>query len=154
MTPLMVATPYLVALRFIGLREAPGAVHTPAIVAMLDLVDRSVHDDETPWCSAFVNYVAWILGLPRSESLAARSWLGVGTPIAVSDARPGYDVVVLSRGVNAPPANVRTAPGHVGFFSSLDVATGTVRVLGGNQGDQVSLAPFPLSRVLGVRRLA
>lgn len=147
-------TPYLVALRFIGLREIPGARHTPAIVAMLDLVSPNVADDETPWCSAFVNYVAWLFALPRSGSLAARSWLTIGTPINIAEARAGYDVVVLSRGANAPPATIKNAPGHVGWFSGLDAAAGTVRVLGGNQGDRVCLEAFPLDRVLGVRRLA
>lgn len=31
---------------------------------------------------------------------------------------------------------------------------GRVLVLGGNQGDQVSIAGFPAERLLGVRRLA
>jgi hypothetical protein len=39
----------------------------------------------------------------------------------------------------------------VGWFAGVD--KGQVLVLGGNQGDQVSVASFPVSRVLGVRRL-
>lgn len=146
-------TPYFVALRFIGVHEEAGDKHCAAILAMLQLVDRSVRDDETPWCSAFVNYIAWLFGLPRSASLSARSWLGVGVEISLQDARPGTDVVILKRTANAPGPSVRDAPGHVGFFSSLDTARGVVKVLGGNQGNQVCLDEFPVHRVLGVRRL-
>jgi hypothetical protein len=60
-------TAFDIAQRFIGLAETPGVVHTPQVVAMMELVDRRVRDDETPWCAAFVNYVAWLLNLPRSQ---------------------------------------------------------------------------------------
>lgn len=152
MTP-AILSPYYVALRFIGLAEAAGGQHNAAIVAMLQSVDRSVMTDETAWCSAFVNYIAWLFGLQRSKSLAARSWLHVGAPIELDEARAGCDVVILSRGLNSPPATVIAAPGHVGFYSSHDRAKGTVRLLGGNQGNRVSLEDFPIARVLGVRRL-
>lgn len=146
-------TPYTLASKWLGTRELPGLQHNPAIVAMLDSVDRSVRDDETPWCSAFVNFINWQAGIPRSGSLSARSWLGVGTAIALQDAAPGFDVVVLSRGPDPAPASVRDAPGHVGFFSSFDPKAQLVTVLGGNQSNQVCLERFPITRVLGVRRV-
>lgn len=147
-------TPYTLARRFEGLAETPGAVHNPAVLAMLQLVDHSVHDDETPWCSAFVNYCAWLLDVPRSKSLAARSWLRIGNPISLNQARPGFDVVVLKRGDNAPGPDVLEAPGHVGFFAGLLHTPDRVVVYGGNQGDKVCSLTFPTERVLGVRRLA
>lgn len=106
--------------------------------------------DEVPWCSAFVNGMAWTLGLPRSRSAAARSWLEVGKPVPLSQATIGFDVVILSRG--APPS------GHVGLFAGLSQAAAAdqpslVHLLGGNQGNKVSVADFPVERVLGVRRL-
>jgi uncharacterized protein (TIGR02594 family) len=149
-----IATPFAVGARFLGLAEQPGAAQSPAIVAMLQLTDRSVHDDETPWCSAFVNYVAWLLGLPRSNSLAARSWLNVGTAVPLTAARQGYDVVILSRGERPAPAWELHAPGHVAFFAAWRPGQRQVELLGGNQGDRVSLATFDDARVLGVRRLA
>lgn len=147
-------SPYTLAMRFEGLAEVPGAVHNPAVVAMLQLVDRSVHDDETAWCSAFVNWVMFMLDGPRSGSLSARSWLAVGHPIALNEATPGRDVVILKRAKYAPGPAVLEAPGHVGFFSALLYAPDRVRVLGGNQGDRVCFEEFPIERVLGVRRLA
>ena len=151
---LTVITPYTIAQRFIGAREAPGAVHNAQILAMLQLADRSIHGDETPWCSAFVHYVTWLLDVPRSKSLSARSWLRIGTPVALNEARAGYDVVVVSRGEHPPPASILDAPGHVGFFSRVDFTNDRVELLGGNQGDRVCFAWYPIARVLGIRRLA
>jgi len=133
------------AQRFVGIREVAGAVHNPQIVAMLRLDGADIADDETPWCSAFANYIAWLLRLPRSHSLAARSWLGVGLVVTPSNASVGFDVVILDR----PP---NPASGHVGFFAGYDNTT--VRILGGNPGNAVSIIGFPRSRILGVRRLA
>lgn len=111
-------------------------------------------------CSAFVSYIAFLLGLPRSKSLAARSWLAIGTPVELANARSGFDVVILKRGKTPQPGpEVLHAPGHVGFFSALSPAfpgssrSGKVYLLGGNQGDAVSVAPFDTEDVLGVRRL-
>lgn len=145
-------SPYTVASRFLGVKEVPGAVSNPAVLAMLRLVDPSVTGDEVPWCSAFVNYICWLLLLPQSKSLAARSWLKVGQPTALADAEVSADVVVLSRGDGPQPGpEVIDAPGHVGFYGGY--VGDRIWVLGGNQGNTVSLTTFPTSRVLGVRRL-
>jgi uncharacterized protein (TIGR02594 family) len=138
---------YELAQRFTGLREVEGKVSNPQIMAMLQLDAAWPSADEIPWCSAFVNYISWLLRLPRSKSLAARSWLEVGLPIPVEQAEPGLDVVILRRG--DPMDQTR---GHVGFFGSAD--SKTVWVLGGNQEDSVNLAPFNSAHILGVRRLA
>ena len=144
---------YRIAERFLGVEEVNGPIHNPQVLAMLRLDARWVEDDETPWCSAFVNYVAWLLRLPRSKSLAARSWLAVGVPIDLREATIGQDVVILKRGTGVQPGpDVLKAPGHVGFFSAHE--KDRVWLLGGNQGDKVSLASFPVGRILGVRRLA
>lgn len=146
-------TAYDVASRFLGVQEVDGIATNPLILAMLQLDARWVKDDSTAWCSAFVNFVAHLLGLPRSKSLGARSWLTVGEPIDLFEARAGYDVVILKRGSgNQPGPEVINAPGHVGFYSSR--VPGAVIVLGGNQGNAVSIERFPSSDVLGVRRLA
>src|SRR5947207_4201732 len=140
-----------VAHTFLGVTEVAGHLSNPLVLAMLQLDSRWVENDETAWCSAFCNFIARTLGLPRSRSLAARSWLLVGTSIPLSDARPEEDIVVLSRGVGSPPASVITAPGHVGFYVGQTATE--VSLLGGNQGNAVSIAPFAKSRVLSIRRL-
>ena len=136
---------YRVAARFMGTKELAGATHSPQIMAMLHLDANWPSGDEVPWCSAFVNYICWLLDVPRSRSLAARSWLRVGAPVPLEQAEKGRDVVIFSRGNNPEQ-------GHVAFFSELrDEA---VFVLGGNQGDAVTITSYPRSRVVGVRRLA
>lgn len=143
-------TPLSLASRFMGLTETAGSVDNPAILAMLKLDASWPGHDEVPWCSAFLNYIAWLLDLPRSKSLAARSWLTVGQPVSLEDAEPGFDVVVLRR-QGGPGPDVLDAPGHVGFF--VDRQKNDVAVLGGNQANSVSVAPFDAALVLGVRRI-
>lgn len=133
-----------VAQRYIGTREAQGIIDNPTIMAMLTLDAEWPEHDEVPWCSAFVNWVAWNLGLCRSGSLAARSWLNVGKHVERVDAEPGLDVVVLSR-----PPNPKS--GHVGFF--YDFRGGNVGLVGGNQGDAVNLVYFDTESIIGIRRL-
>lgn len=148
-------TPLNVARRFVGLKEVEGAAHNPQIVAMLRLSRPGAKTDELPWCSGFASYCAWLAGYERSRSLRARSWLRVGEAVEdAGDIRPG-DVVILSRGRGRQPGpEVIAAPGHVGFVAETPDPTGrTIQVLGGNQGNRVSVKAFPASRVLGVRRL-
>ena len=151
----MNVTLYDIAQRFVGMKEVPGQKDSPMILAMLKLDGDWPEHDEVPWCSAFVNFVAWLLRLPRSKSLAARSWLKVGRPVLDHEARVGWDVVVLMRGGgNQPGPEVTSgAPGHVGLFAGWETSD-RVLMLGGNQGDQVSVASFPRERILGIRRLS
>lgn len=132
------------ASRFVGVKEVPGVASNPQIVAMLDLDVTWPKDDAVPWCSAFVNYICWLLGLPRTKTLWALSWTKVGTPIELSDARPGFDIVVLTR----------DGGGHVGFYMDHDIAANSVTVLGGNQSDSVSVAKFNVTQIRAIRRLA
>lgn len=151
----MTVTPFAIAQRFVGVRETAGTASNPLVLAMLRLDQAWPTDDAVPWCAAFLNFVCWLLRAPRSKSLAARSWLTVGQSIALADAVPGFDVVVLQRGSGKQPGpDVIQAPGHVGFFAGLSEDGKSVLLLGGNQGDAVSVAQFPIARVLGVRRLA
>lgn len=142
-----------IAQRFVGITEMPGAASNPEILRMLQLDADWPQDDTVPWCSAFVNYVAWLLRLPRSKSLRARSWLAVGEIISLDEAKPGLDVVILKRGDDPQPGpEVIRAPGHVGFFAGVEGEL--IFILGGNQRDSVSIAPCALKDLLGVRRLA
>jgi len=146
----VIVTAHDIATRFIGVREVPGARDNHHILAMLKLDGAWPEHDEVPWCSAFVNYVAWLLRLPRSKSLRARSWLEVGRP--VSKGHVGFDVVILKRGGGDQPGpEVIDAPGHVGFYGGE--TPGKVAILGGNQQNQVSVQLYDESRILGIRAL-
>lgn len=144
---------YAVARTYLGTEELEGKDNNVAIVAMLREVAPWASGDEVAWCSAFVHHIARLLGLPRSKSLRARSWLAIGVPVQLSDARAEEDVVILKRGRGRQPGpEVIDATGHVGFFAGH--TPGEVHVLGGNQSDAVTLARFASGDVLGVRRLA
>ncbi len=144
-----------VARRFIDVREHTGSDDNPYVQAWLaDAGFRKAHD-EVPWCGAFARFVIGrVLGLPVPTLPArARSWLLAGRPVPPDAARSG-DVVVFSRGGPEPQpgADVLDAPGHVAFYVGTS-APGFIRVIGGNQGNRVSEQVYPLSRVLGVRRV-
>ena len=143
---------FLLAQRFSGIKEVDGPTSNPQIMAMLKLDMNWPDDDEVPWCSAFMNYVCWLARLPRSKSLRARSWLEVGLAVKLKDAVPG-DVVILQRGGGDQPGpTVIDAPGHVGFYAGWDDDQ-WIEVLGGNQSNTVKVSKYPVSRLLGVRRL-
>jgi uncharacterized protein (TIGR02594 family) len=136
--------PFDLAQRYIGVKELSGTHNHPLISWWLSLCYYSLDaPDEIPWCSAFVNGIAWELRLPRSKSAAARSWLNVGIPVFMHDARVG-DIVIFKR-------NDNPAQGHVGFYAGIEGSN--VIILGGNQSNSVCLAKFPQGDVLGVRRI-
>lgn len=143
---------YSLAQRFVGIEEVAGRVANPQIMAMLKLDAEWPQGDEVAWCSAFMNYIAWLLRLPRSKSLMARSWLQMGVPIELELAVAGFDVVIFKRGPDPQPGpDVINAPGHVGFYAG--VHEGKILTLGGNQSDTVRVSGYAESRLLGVRRL-
>src|SRR5262249_37348156 len=104
-----------------------------------DVGQPQVKDDETAWCAAFLGACLERAGIRSTRSLAARSYLAWGE--SVGEFRPGV-IAVLSR--TADPAL-----GHVGFL--VGQTADAVILLGGNQGDCVSVQAFPRSRLLGLR---
>lgn len=131
------------ALSFAGIREVRGARANPVIVDMLRRLLPWAKSDETPWCSAFVNEVVYQCGGTPILNAAARSWLKVGRHM-YKDWLPG-DIVILHRG------NPKSWTGHVGFYCRHN--SRYVWLLGGNQGNSVSIRAYRRSRILGVRRL-
>ena len=83
----------------------------------------------------------------------ARSWLEIGEVITIDQARPEEeDIVIFKRGGdNEPGPEIINAPGHVGFY--VGMIDHDIMVLGGNQGDMVSIGSYPIRNLLGVRRL-
>jgi uncharacterized protein (TIGR02594 family) len=150
----MISSPYALAERFVGTAEVSGHVDNPQVMAWLTADAAWPQNDEVPWCSGFVNWVCKIFRAPRSKSLRARSWLGVGTPVPLNEARRGFDVAIFKRGGGDQPGpEVLDAPGHVAFFSAYEQGASGLYVLGGNQSNKVSVAPYLIDRLLGIRRL-
>ena len=138
MTPVEFAFRELLA----GIAEVPGPGDNPRIGEYLATVGLGP-DDETAWCSAFANWCHQQAGVAGSGAPNARSWMHWGLPAA--EPRLG-DVVVLWRG------SLTGWEGHVGFWAGGGL--GAVLILGGNQGDRVSIAAYSRERVLGYRRAA
>ena len=137
--------PYDLALRFVGVSETQGVASNPLVLTMLKLDQEWPEGDHVAWCSAFMNFIAWMLRLPRSKKLNARSWLEIGQPVGLEEATPGYDVVVFWR------KSKEGAFGHVGLYAGRE--GNDILVLGGNQSDRVSIDRYPADRLLGVRRI-
>ncbi|MCF8304760.1 MAG: TIGR02594 family protein [Bacteroidales bacterium] len=129
----------------LGTKEIPGEEHNRHIVNYAkDAGFDFVNDDETPWCSIFVNWCTRQVGLPQTEKANARSWMQAGTK--TGDPQPG-DVVVFWR------ESIHSWKGHVGIFMGFNKAGDKVFCLGGNQNDSVSIAAYDAGEVLGFRRL-
>lgn len=145
----MLTTMYGRAGKFLGVREIEGNEDHPLIQwwhSLCDLEGSLNTPDETAWCSAAMNGIAWDLDLPRSHSKAARSWLSVGTAVEIADAKPcENDLVIFWRVV---PTGWQ---GHVGIFCGTDGVNVIVR--GGNQGDRFCDSRYPVAQILGFRRL-
>ncbi len=145
-------TAYDIAERFKDTKEVKGSIDNHQIMAMLKLDNKWPQNDETPWCSAFVNYIAWLLKLPRSKDLRARSWIKIGKHIDLEDALKGFDIVVLKRGKGKQPGpEVISASGHVGFYHTHD--DNNIYLLGGNQKDTVNISAYNIDRILAIRSL-
>ena len=70
------------ALSQYGVKEIKGEKHNEQIVKYFHEIGHEwVQDDETAWCSAFMNWVAKTQGYEYSGKLNARSWLDVGANI-------------------------------------------------------------------------
>jgi uncharacterized protein (TIGR02594 family) len=131
-----------VAKRFLGIKEIEGQKDNPFVVWCLSTCGLDT-SDETPWCSAFINAICFMLGLQRSNSAWARSWLDVGTPVPLEQAKSGFDICIFQMGTGTQ--------GHVGFYVGLHEED--IMILGGNQSNSVSLKMYPKEILLGVRRL-
>lgn len=97
---------------------------------------------ETAWCAAFVNATLGQAGMEGTGSNMARSFLDWGQPV---DSPQRGDLAIFSRGDPNGPY------GHVGFFESVN-PDGSFNILGGNQGNSVSLARYAPNALLGFRR--
>lgn len=130
----------------IGIKEIPGIENTKRIIDYAKEAGfNNINDDETPWCSIFVNWCCLQAGLQRTYKTNARSWLSIGKP--TDDPKPG-DIVVFWR------EDPNTWKGHVGIFLGYSNNQSQVFTLGGNQQNSVSIQAYNAKNVLGFRQLS
>ena len=124
----------------IGTVEGIGKSNNPKVVRYFaDAGFAGVKDDATAWCAAFVGAELHRAGQKPSGSLAARSYEAWGV---------GLKEPVL--GCVATKKRAGSAwQGHVGFVVGADASH--IILLGGNQGDKVSIASFKRSEFTSFR---
>jgi uncharacterized protein (TIGR02594 family) len=139
-----------------GVREIPGPAAHPRILEWFAACGQAswAKSDEIANCAAFVGAHLVAAGIPLPKlPLRARSYLEVGAPLPIDrlEHLPEGAILVFSRGAGPQPGpDVLDAPGHTGFFCGL-AAPGRVLCLGANQGDELCVAIYPATRLLGAR---
>jgi uncharacterized protein (TIGR02594 family) len=121
-----------------GLKEIKGLQTNLTIKSWLIKLKAWWNDDETAWCGTFVAHCIKSAGIQLPKHwYRALDWLNWGVEISA----PCYGCIVVFN---------RKGGGHVGFCVGKD-KTGRLLILGGNQGDAVSIIPFSTDRVAGYR---
>lgn len=124
------------------LKEVKGKRANPLILRIFaDAGHSGIKSDEVSWCAAYVCAQLERANIPSPKTLMARDFLKWGQE--VDKPRRG-DVCVIWR------VRKTSWQGHVFFY--LGETDTHVIGAGGNQSDNVTIAKFPKSRLLGYRR--
>lgn len=136
------------ARKYIGTSEIPGSKNNPVLMRILDLADGikdgktiGAFDDDEAWCA---KYVSAVLELVKIRS-ARSAWAQMYKTYAQELKAPAVGAIVVFW--REKPTSTK---GHVGFVVGRD-KNDNLMVLGGNQGDEVSVKPFAPHRVLAYR---
>jgi len=132
------------ALKLYGTQEIVGEKHNLEIIGWAKEIGGWVADfykaDEIPWCGLFVGICAKRAGFPfTQEMLGAKNWIKWGQSKSIAQLG---DVLVFNR----------DGGGHVGFYVGED--TFAYHVLGGNQGNAVSIVRIEKTRCVAIRQCA
>lgn len=130
-----------VALTQMNQREIPGSQHNPQILKYHQTCSLKASSDEVPWCSSFANWTVLSTGLLGTGDARAISWESWGEECL--HFFPGC-LVVLRRGSGWQR--------HIGF--GMYQTPKSVALIGGNQGDRVSIATFPKVRISAIRTVS
>lgn len=130
-----------IAISEIGVKEVAGDGDNPRIIEYLatvplDTTASERRNDETAWCSAFVNWCIEKSGKSGTRKSAASSWLTWGQSVATP--RRGCIAVFKRNGGN-----------HVGFY--ISETANEIVLLGGNQSDAVNISKRSKAGFLGYR---
>lgn len=127
----------------LGIKEVPGRNANSRILQYYaDAGHPEIDSDEVSWCGAFVAAHLKRCGYPIvAEPLVARNWRKYGEPLGKDNPRVGAIAVFWRESPNS-------WKGHVGIIVSW--TKNTIKVLGGNQGNGVSIQSFPRSQLLEI----
>lgn len=129
------------ALKLYGTREKQGSANNPEIMLWSDEVEdylgAEYSADSVPWCGLFMAVCAFRAGyIPPEIAIRAMSWNNFGNK---SDRPKLGDILVF----------LRNGGGHVGLYVGEDLEC--YHVLGGNQGDSVSITRISRERFVSAR---
>ena len=128
----------------LGTREAAGAANSPTIMGWAKRLGTKVlgmayNADSVPWCGLFVATCLAEDDIPAAPiAVRAKAWATWGANLAADRLAPGA-VLVFER----------PGGGHVGFYVGEDPTH--YHVLGGNQGDRVSVMRLEKGRCIARR---
>jgi uncharacterized protein (TIGR02594 family) len=123
------------ALHEIGVAEVPGRGSNDRIVEYRTIAKcpSNADDSDLPWCAIFVNAALEVNGVPGTRGAGARSFEHHANFVRLDAPALGC-IVTFWRG------SPRDGHGHVGMYRGETASR--IYVLGGNQGDAVSIEPF------------
>lgn len=123
------------ARKFDGLTEIPGPKTNPVIAGWLHRLKAWWDGDETAWCGTYIAHCMDAAGfaLPKYW-MRAKSWAEWGRRMTL----PQHGCIAVFE---------RKGGGHVGFVVGQS-DSGHLMILGGNQGNKVSIVPIERSRAI------
>jgi uncharacterized protein (TIGR02594 family) len=134
-------------LKLYGTAEVAGPKSNLELLKILRKHQPTTTDDGLlAWCGVMMaeafERAGFKVMIPKGY-MGARSWMNLPDPVTLEQAQLG-DIVIFWRGT---PDGWQ---GHVGIYISHN--SDNIFVLGGNQGDRVSIAPYAKTRLLGIRK--
>ncbi len=130
------STPWMTAAEGqLGVTEIAGSIHNPNVIGY-HATTGGFKDDETPWCSSFVNWSIKQAGIKGTNSARALSWSGWGQSLS----NPAYGSIAIF--------DYGSGKGHVGFVVGVN-SSGSIVLLGGNQSNMVRYSAFSPSSISG-----
>jgi uncharacterized protein (TIGR02594 family) len=130
-----------------GVKEVPGKAAHPRIIEMYDHAGLAhTGDDDQSWCGCACGTWLKEAEYPTPPNFyGAKQFESYGVKVAAADWRPG-DIVVLYR----TKLREKDWRRHVGLL--VGETKSHWKVLGGNQGNAVSIANFPKADTSAIRR--
>lgn len=123
-----------IAEKEIKTKEIKGDKDNPRIIEYHSTTILKATDDETPWCSSFVNWVMTKAGYKGTDNARAKSWKNWDKKVD----KPVYGAIaVFDYGARG---------GHVGFVVGKNGAR--LIILGGNQSNQVKKTTFKIDKIV------
>ena len=129
-----------IAKKEIGVKEIKGAKDNERIVEYHNSTTFKASDDETPWCSSFVNWCITKAGYKGTNSAQAISWKRWGKKVD----KPVYGCIVIID--YSYKGEKYKGKGHVGFAVGGDSEL-NLYLLGGNQSDSVKVSKYRCSSI-------